>query len=441
MSRNRTKAQKLKSLKIKKRILIVAEILVAICIIAAGIIAFVPGIRNTVIQVLADSSLGRNIISHFSKESFDRSIYDVEFNSDDIQMNDMEYNYSSEYTNFVLFGIDSRTSQFDEGTNSDSIVIVSVHNTTGKVKMISIYRDTFLRVYHDDGTYYYTKINAAYSVGGAKGAINTLNKNLDLQITDYVTVNFAGVAKIIDALGGIEVNLTEDELQQLNYHLRGTINIAGEYAPSVAKSGKNIHLTGIQATTYCRIRKATFYDPDTGDAIRDDFGRAARQRSVIMKLVEKAKQAGVAELTEMMNAVLNENSEEQKVIQTSFTLDEMIDMLPIIFNFSLEGSQGFPRKLTTGYINTISYVFAKGLERNVSILHEFLYGEEDYEPTSTVQEIDWELTNQSGIGEDYSDDDVDDTVQHSSDEPAPDDDGETGTEYYDFDDGGNSEFY
>lgn len=110
-----------------------------------------------------------------------------------------------------------------------------------------------------------------------------------MDIQDYVTVNFAGVAEIIDKLGGITVNLTDDELSQLNFHLLGTANAMGKYATPVKKSGKNIKLNGLQATTYCRIRKATFYDPDTGDRVSDDFGRAARQRSVMMKLVEKGK--------------------------------------------------------------------------------------------------------------------------------------------------------
>lgn len=440
MSKNKTKEQQLKSLKIRKRILLVSEVIVAIFIIVAGIVALVPGVRNTAIQVLADTSIGRNVINYFGKESFDDAVYDVEFNPDDIQMNEMEYNYSTEYTNFILFGLDSRNSEIDSDANSDSILIVSVHNTTGEVKMVSLYRDTMMRVYYEDGTYSYRKINSAYFLGGPTGAINTINRNLDLQITDYVTVNFAGVAKIIDALGGIEVNLTEDELQQLNYHLQGTVRIAGEYAPSVKKAGKNIHLNGIQATTYCRIRYATFYDPETGDAISNDFGRAARQRSVMMKLVEKARNAGIGELTEMLNTVLKENEEGKKIIKTSFTLDEMIDMLPIIFKFSLEGSQGFPRKVSTGTIGGTSYVLAKGFERNVSILHEFLYGEEDYQPTSTVEEIDWDITNQTGVGDDGSDDDTDNTIQHVS---GNDDggEGETTTPDYDYDDGGVSDFY
>lgn len=442
MSKEKSKAQQLKSIKTRRKILTAIEAVVAVLSLACAIIYFVPTARTAAIEVLADTAIGKSIVRFFGKETFDKSLYDETFNGQDIQMNEMEYNYSTEYINFVLFGIDSRTSQFDEGTNSDSIVIVSVHNTTGEVKMVSIYRDTFLRIYDSDGAYHYSKINNAYAVGGAKGAIDTINKNLDLQITDYVTVNFSGVAKIIDALGGIEVNLTEAEVSQLNKHLKSTISTTGEYAPGISAPGENIHLNGIQATTYCRIRKATFYDPETGDAISNDFGRAARQRSVIMKLVEKAKKAGTAELTEMMNTVLNGNTKQEKIIQTSFALDEMVDMLPIIFKFSLEGSQGFPRKLSTGMIQGVSYVMAKGHSRNVTILHKFLYGEENYEPTDTVEEIDLDIKSQTGVGDDGSDDNVDDTVSKNQTSSTPvTETNETATESFDFDDKGKSDFY
>lgn len=445
MSKQKSKQKKLKSIKTKRKILIGFEVVFAILVLAAASILFIPTVKAMAIQAVASSSMGKYWIKYFGQQSYDSSVYDYNFDENKIKTNDMEYNYSTEYTNFIIFGIDTRTTQFDSGTNSDSMLVVSIHNTTGEVKIVSIYRDTYMRVYYSDGeSYYYTKINAAYSVGGAEGAINTLNRNLDLQLTDYVTVNFSGVAKIIDCLGGIEVNLTENELAQLNYHLEGTAIATGEYTAQVPSAGKNIHLNGVQATTYCRIRKATFYDPETGDAVRDDFGRAARQRSVIMKLVEKAKGASVAELTEMLNTVLSANSKQEQIIKTSFTMDEMIDMIPIIFKFELAGSEGFPRKLTTGYIGSTSYVFPKGHARNVSILHDFLYGEEDYNTTAIVNEIGSEITATTGITEDLSDDDVDDTISHISNPDISDMVDETITEEdydFDYDDGGQSEFY
>ena len=261
-------------------------------------------------------------------------------------------------------------------------------------------------------------------------------------MTDYVTVNFAGVSKIIDCLGGIEVNLTKDELAQLNYHLEGTAIATGEYATKVENYGENIHLNGVQATTYCRIRKATYYDPDTGDSVSNDFGRAARQRAVVMKLVEKAKDASVSELTDMLNTVLESSHEGNPIVKTSFTMDEMIDLIPVIFKFSLSGSEGFPRKLTTGYIGKTSYVFAKGLSRNVSLLHEFLFGEKDYVPSNDVQEISSDLIYETGIGEDDSDNYVDDTIRKVSDKPeeTEEETEENVSKNFDYDDGGESDF-
>lgn len=438
-SKNKSVNEQLRTVTRLKKILKVVEIVFAVCVILFNVILYVPPVKAALVEGLAKTTIGQSIIKLFGTQAYDGSVFDASFDSKKIKTNDLEYNYSEEYTNFVLFGIDSRTSQFDDSTNSDSILIVSVHNTTSEVKMVSVYRDSIFRVYNMDGTYNYFKINSAYSVGGAEGAINTLNQNLDLQITDYVTVNFSGVAKIIDTLGGIEVNLTDAEVSQLNRHMKSTISTTGEYSEPVSKSGENIKLNGIQATTYCRIRKATFYDPDTGEAISNDFGRAARQRSVIMKLVEKAKTASVGELTDMINTVLDTNTENSKIISTSFTFDEIVGMLPIIFDFSLSGSQGFPSELTTGTINGGSYVIPKGLSANVTDLHEFLYGEENYVPTSTVEDISTYIEGYTGISEytagGYTSEYLTGkgTVEGTNEEK--------GSKDYDYDDGGISDFY
>ena len=446
MKSTKSKAQLLRSIKRKKIALAVVEVLVAVVVIMCGVIALVPSVRSQAAETLAKSSFGKKVISMFAKEKFDNTIYDSEFDDSVIEVNEeMEYNYSQEYTEFIMFGIDSRDSTFDAGTNSDSMVIVSVHNTTGEVNMVSIYRDSYLRIYAPDGSYYLNKLNSAYSKGGAAGAINSINKNLDLQIKDYVTVNFSGVAEIIDSLGGIEVNLTDEEVQQLNKHLKSTLSSTGEYSPKVTSSGKNIHLNGLQATTYCRIRKTTFYDPETGNKINDDFGRAARQRLVVMKLVEKARKAGMAELQEMINTVLSSSTQGQdQIVKTSFSIDEMVEMLPIIFKFKLGESSGFPRKLTTKKINGADVVLPKGHSRNVKILHKFLYGEKDYVPTATVEEINNDIKYQTGVDNDGGDDNVDDTVltatvTEKESEPVLNTNVEDMD--FDYDDKGKSDFY
>ena len=434
-NKNKTPEKQLKTIKIWKRIATTFEVIFGIILIAAMVILFVPNVKAEIIKGMATTPIGQKIISWFGSEAYVHSVFDSNFDNTKLKTNELKYNYSQEYTTFVLFGVDSREGEV-EASNSDSILVVNIHNTTGEVKMVSIYRDTMLGIYDADGNLNkYFKVNSAYAAGGPEAAINTLNKNLDLDIQDYVTVNFAGVAEIIDKLGGITVNLTDDELSQLNFHLLGTANAMGKYATPVKKSGKNIKLNGLQATTYCRIRKATFYDPDTGDRVSDDFGRAARQRSVMMKLVEKAKSAGITELQSMVQTVMNDDKAGDRIISTSFTFDEIVNLIPVIFDFKLNGSQGFPSNLETGTISGTSYVMPKGLSDNVSELHEYLFGEKNYQPTSTVNTIGNQIQTDTGVYPDGS------TGIDMSGDAKKNKEGETESVSYDYDDGGKSQFY
>lgn len=435
----KTPQKQLKTLGRLKKLLITVEVIFGIILVMLAVILFVPGVKTELIKVMASTSVGKNIIGWFGSEAYDKGVFDANFDNDKLKTNNLNYNYSEEYTNFVLFGVDSRVGEVDT-SNSDSILIVSIHNTTGEVRMVSVYRDTLLGIYDNEGNLSnYFKINSAYAKGGAEAAINTLNMNMDLDITDYVTVNFSGVAEIIDTLGGIKVNLTDAELAQLNQHLKSTISSTGEYSPPVSKSGKNIKLNGIQATTYCRIRKATFYDPKTDEAISDDFGRAARQRLVIMKLVERAKKASITELQGMVKTVLNDNSDENRLISTSFTFDEIINLLPVIFDFELSGSEGFPSELTTATLDNASYVIAKGLDVNVTALHEYLYGEKDYQPTENVLSVNNYIVGYTGVSA-YSEGGYKPTESgniDSEDSTTAKDE----TIDYDYDDKGKSDFY
>ncbi len=430
--------KQIKTIKRLKKLITVVEILFGVLLIMAAVVLFVPGVKTQLIKGMASNTVGQKIISWFGSKAYAESVFDDEFDTKKLKTNRLKYNYAEEYTNFVLFGVDSREGEVDT-SNSDSILIVSIHNTTGEVKMVSVYRDTMLGIFDSEGNItQYFKVNSAYSYGGPEGAINTLNMNLDLDLKDYVTVNFGGVADIINKLGGITVNLTEDELEQLNHHLKSTISSTGKYAPPVKRSGKNIKLNGIQATTYCRIRKATFYDPKTGDAISNDFGRAARQRSVIMKLVEKAKQASVSELQGMVNTVLNGKNKKGNIILTSFTFDEIINLIPIIFDFQLSGSEGFPSSLQTGTFDGVSYVIPNGLSANVTKLHEYLYGEKDYLPTDNVSAVDNAITAKTGISDNSAG--YNPTVIGKNQNETQE---ETTTENtnYDYDDKGKSDFY
>lgn len=431
--------KQLKTVKRLKKLVTAVEVLFGVLLIMAAVVLFVPGMKTELIKGMAGNPVGQKIISWFGSKAYADSVFDKNFDNKKLKTNELKYNYGEEYTDFVMFGVDSRQGEVDT-SNSDSILIVSIHNTTGEVKMVSVYRDTMLGICDSTGTInQYFKVNSAYSYGGPEGAINTLNLNLDLDLKDYVTVNFGGVAEIISKLGGITVNLTDDELAQLNHHLKSTISSTGEYAPPVKYSGKNIKLNGIQATTYCRIRKATFYDPETGDAISNDFGRAARQRSVIMKLVEKAKKASISELQGMVETVLNGKNDKGNIISTSFTFEEIINLLPIIFDFQLNGSEGFPSNLTTGTFDGVSYVVPSGLSANVTKLHEYLYGETDYVPTDSVNSVDSAITAKTGISE-FSAGYNPTEIGKNTTQPVEE---ETTTENvdYDYDDKGKSDFY
>ena len=443
MSSNKTiknPGKQLKKLKIFRRIMTTLEVIFGIIFISVAVVMFVPGVKTELVKAAATTSIGKKFISWMGSKAYADSVLDKNFNSKNLKTNKLKYNYSQEYTNFVLFGVDSREGEVDT-SNSDSILIVSIHNTTKEVKMVSVYRDTMLGICDKTGTInQYFKVNSAYSYGGPEGAINTLNLNLDLDLKDYVTVNFGGVADIITKLGGITVNLTDDELAQLNHHLKSTISSTGQYAPQVAHSGKNIKLNGIQATTYCRIRKATFYDPKTGEPVSDDFGRAARQRSVMEKLVEKAKKAGVSELQGMVETVLNDKNAKGQIITTSFKFDEIVNLLPIIFDFKLSGSTGFPSTLQTGTFDRTSYVVASGLSNNVSKLHEYLYGEKNYVPTENVNSVDYAVTSKTGISENsagFNPTEKVDGTSTSKDGKQP----ETTESRFYYDDKGKSDFY
>ena len=119
----------------------------------------------------------------------------------------------SGYTNIALFGVDNRSNGNYDSGNSDSIMICSINNTTKEVKLISVYRDTSLDV---DGDRTFRKCNYAYNHGGPQQAIEMLNRNLDLNIQKYVSVDFYALAEAVDALGGVQVNITGDEANYMN---------------------------------------------------------------------------------------------------------------------------------------------------------------------------------------------------------------------------------
>ncbi len=271
------------------------------------------------------------------------------------------------YRNIALFGVDSTTGALTKNTRSDTIMIASINQDTGECKLVSVYRDTYLNLSNDS----YNKCNAAYAKGGPEMAISMLNLNLDLNITDFVTVGFAGLTDTVDALGGVYIDVDDSEISHLNnYQLCIAEDLKRSYTP-VSSTGYQL-LDGLQATGYCRIRYTA----------GDDFKRAERQREVLSAVADQAKKASLPQLTETANSVFNE-------VYTSLDLSEIVEMLGSINMYYISDTTGFPQESNreTGTIGSKgSCVIPTSLEDNVKWLHQYLFEDYDYEPSSAVKE-------------------------------------------------------
>lgn len=277
------------------------------------------------------------------------------------------------YTTYALFGIDHRDKNTAlGGENSDTIIIASVNNDTKDVKLVSVYRDILLNLGNDT----YSKANAAYAYGEAEQAITMLNTNLDLNISEYATVNFNALTTIIDDLGGLDMDMSYAEIVHMNNYCVETSEETGkDYTPielpdrpdDIEAVQYHYHLNGVQATSYCRIRYTASLD----------MGRTERQRRVIQMIVSKAKSAGLGKIFKIMDDVF-------PMVTTSMTKDEILQLLPTLIGYSVDDTTGFPTSYKFSNVKG-SIIVPTTLETNVIELHKFLYGDEAYTPSATVK--------------------------------------------------------
>lgn len=281
------------------------------------------------------------------------------------------------FTTVALFGVDSRTGILGKGSRSDTIIIASVNNETKDVKLCSVYRDTYLNMANGS----YNKANGAYAFGGPDQAIRMLNMNMDLNITQYVAVDFTAIANVVDALGGIEIEVNSAEVDHLNNYTVETSEVVGRSTTKLPGAGK-YNLDGIQAVSYCRIRYTK----------GDDFKRTERQRLVIEKIVEKAKTADVATLNKIIDDVFPQ-------VATNMKVADVTAMAADVLAYNIAGSEGFPFDKATGTFGSKgSCVVAADLITNVEQLHAFLYeGENDYVVSDMVKEISQYITSETGV--------------------------------------------
>ena len=283
------------------------------------------------------------------------------------------------YTNIALFGLDNRSSNNYDTGNSDVIMIASINNKTKDIKLVSLYRDTYLSI--GNGSYH--KSNAAYAHGGAKQAVQMLNSNLDLDIKEYVCVDWAAMVKVIDDLGGLDLEITEGEMNQINKYKHDIDKVTGKSTPSVTQYGL-VHLDGTQATTYARIRKLA----------GDDFKRASRQRIVLQAIMEKAKKADFATLTNICNSVIDD-------ISTSLSITQILALAKNVGSYSIKSTTGFPFELTTENLSgSGDTVIPADLATNVKELHKYMFDDDTYVLSSTVQTISDAIVYKTGINVD-----------------------------------------
>ncbi len=307
----------------------------------------------------------------------------IDFNSFDSEDAGINEDLSSEslkylegYTNIALFGLDNRSEGSYSSGQSDTIIIASINDETKEVRLVSVYRDTLLNTGHDS----FAKANSAYSKGGVERAVQMLNANLDLNITEYVCVDFVVLVEVIDALGGVEIDLTQQEAEIINTMLFELDEIMDETHDLVWFGGYQT-LTGAQATSYARIRSTA----------GDDFKRASRQRIVLEAMLNKAKKADVGTLLEICNVAFDD-------ISTSLTLTELTDLAKDVRSYSIASTSGFPFEMTTTNVDGQgNCVVPINLSQNVSELYTYLFGAENYAPSETVQFTSDYITELTGV--------------------------------------------
>lgn len=306
---------------------------------------------------------------------------DITFLEADIATNsDIDSNaavFSGKYTTFMLYGVDSRSNDtLVKDTNADTEIVVSLNNETGEISMVSIMRDTALQT--SSGRY--KKVTDSYCAYGVKESIEMMNRNLDLTITKYVTVNWKAVIDAINILGGIDVDIKAAEVSQINYFGEEANRYAGYSNYQNVSSGAGVkHLDGAQAVGFARIRNVN------RDGDSDDFARTNRQRIVIEAMLKAAKSADLSTINKLIDEVM-------PGIATNITFEEAIGLASNMSSYKIANQGRFPFDYKSGQYDML---FPNTLSKGVSKLHEILYGEKNYQPSGTVNNIsaDMQYTN------------------------------------------------
>ena len=317
-----------------------------------GGILKVLGVLLIIILILLGLTLGIGYAFISDKLS---NVNFVDIDEANIELNSGVEQELKDYRNIAIFGLDSRDNSFSN-SRSDCIIIVSINKKTNDVKLTSVYRDTYVDI-EGRGL---DKITHAYAYGGPELAINTLNKNLDLNITEFVTVNFDTVETIVDSIGGITLTITDSEASQIGFSSGGTYTLDGK-----------------ESLAYSRIR-----------IIDSDYQRAERMRTVLEAVFNKIKKQELSEISNFVDIVLPH-------ISTNMSTNSIISLVPSAVFYKITDSTGWPYDVS-GYSSDAWYGVPVTLESNVKEFHQNIFGNSDYTPSDTVEEISDSIIAETG---------------------------------------------
>ena len=280
------------------------------------------------------------------------------------------------YRNIALLGIDSRADDYGLGNRSDCMMIASINQETNEIKLISVYRDTYVYVM-ENGTKRLDKITHAYSYGGAQNTLKSLNEAMDLNITEFVTVNFDAVIAAVDSLGGVYIDIDESEIKYVNDYIDATSESSGVKSSHITHSGRQ-KLDGVQAISYTRVRYTT----------GGDYKRTERMRTVVEAMLSKAKTLNVGQLNSFADTILPK-------IRTNISTSEIWGLIPKLASFKVTESIGWPYD-TKGITLDRWYGVPVTLKSNVERLHKEAFEQEDYEASDTVKEMSAAIVKKTG---------------------------------------------
>lgn len=307
-------------------------------------------------------------VNYYIDSMIDSMVVAEKIDREEAQINEniIEKEEESKVINIAIFGVDKNGDQTNG--RSDAMKVVSLDFENNKANITSIQRDTL--IYIPGVKQDYEKLNHAYVYGGADLAMQTINYNFDLDLTRYVTFDFEGVLSVINNIGGIELEIKDYEVP---------------YISNISKSGYQ-HLTGEQALAYMRIRYAD-----------SDYVRMNRQTNVMKAMFSKISSLSYGELLSLLN-------ESLPYVETNLSKEDILSLGMQALKIDLKNIENY--QIPSGGYEDINHSVSyngysplyvmNSYQQMVKELHKGIYGEEDYEPSQTIKDLESKIYQKFG---------------------------------------------